>query len=152
MDSLKEKDKPETKPSKRPRIEVDEELMRQMIAGQALMDSRPQDPESEEGAEETVQGPVPNPRLTNRSHWSSLPLWLQGRMRPGFVVKSSCCRISNARSSLRWIAVTARQSMSVPKPRAKCRKSSTCWEMTRQGLQLWSTICCGSPWTFTATS
>ena len=33
MDSLKETDNPATKPSKRPRIEVDEELMRQMIAG-----------------------------------------------------------------------------------------------------------------------
>ena len=40
MDSLKEKDKPETKPSKHPRIEVDEELMRQMIAGQAPLDSK----------------------------------------------------------------------------------------------------------------
>ena len=35
MDSLKETDNLATKPSKRPRIEVDEELMHQMIAGQA---------------------------------------------------------------------------------------------------------------------
>ena len=35
MDSLKEKDNPAPNPAKRPRIEVDEELMRQMIAGQA---------------------------------------------------------------------------------------------------------------------
>ena len=34
MDSLKEKDNPTPNPAKRPRIEVDEELMRQMIAGQ----------------------------------------------------------------------------------------------------------------------
>ena len=40
MDSLKEKDKLAPKPSKRPRIEVDEELMRQMIAGQAPLDSK----------------------------------------------------------------------------------------------------------------
>ena len=33
MDSLKETDNLATKPSKCPRIEVDEELMRQMIAG-----------------------------------------------------------------------------------------------------------------------
>ena len=33
MDSLKETDKPAPNPSKHPRIEVDEELMRQMIAG-----------------------------------------------------------------------------------------------------------------------
>ena len=40
MDSLKETDNLATKPSKRPRIEVDEELMRQMIAGQASLDSK----------------------------------------------------------------------------------------------------------------
>ena len=39
MDSLKEKDNPTPNPAKRPRIEVDEELMRQMIAGQAPLDS-----------------------------------------------------------------------------------------------------------------
>ena len=39
MDSLKEKDKLAPKPSKRPRIEVGEELMRQMIAGQAPLSS-----------------------------------------------------------------------------------------------------------------
>ena len=39
MDSLKEKDKLAPKPSKRPRIEVGEELMRQMIAGLVPMDS-----------------------------------------------------------------------------------------------------------------
>ena len=41
MDSLKEKDKPETKPSKHPRIEVDEELMRRMIARGFLWIRRP---------------------------------------------------------------------------------------------------------------
>ena len=39
MDSLKETDKPAPNPSKHPRIEVDEELMRLMIAGQAPFDS-----------------------------------------------------------------------------------------------------------------
>ena len=39
MDSLKEKDNPAPNPSKHPRIEVDEELMRQMIAGLVPMDS-----------------------------------------------------------------------------------------------------------------
>ena len=39
MDSFKEKDNPAPNPAKRPRIEVDEELMRQMIAGQAPLDS-----------------------------------------------------------------------------------------------------------------
>ena len=40
MDSLKETDKSATEPPKRSRIEVDEELMRQMIAGQASLDSK----------------------------------------------------------------------------------------------------------------
>ena len=39
MDSLKETDNLATKPSKRPRIEVDEEMMRRMIAGLVPMDS-----------------------------------------------------------------------------------------------------------------
>ena len=66
MDSLKEKDKLAPKPSKRPRIEVGEELMRQMIAGQAPLDSkvvrRIPDPEeedtdsSEENTSETASG------------------------------------------------------------------------------------------------
>ena len=41
MDSLKEKDKLAPKPSKRPRIEVGEELMRQMIARGFLWIRRP---------------------------------------------------------------------------------------------------------------
>ena len=40
MDSFKEKDKLAPKPSKRPCIEAAEELMRQMIAGQASLDSK----------------------------------------------------------------------------------------------------------------
>ena len=64
MASLKEENKPAPNPSKRPRIEVDEELMRQMIAGQAPLDSkvvrRIPDPEEkntdapEENTSETV--------------------------------------------------------------------------------------------------
>jgi len=66
MDSLKEENNPAPNPSKRPRIEVDEELMRQMIAGQAPLDSkvvrRIPDPEEEntdaleENTSETVSG------------------------------------------------------------------------------------------------
>ena len=66
MDSLKEKDTPASNPSKRPRIEAAEELMRQMIAGQAPLDSkvvrRIPDPEEkntdapEENTSETVSG------------------------------------------------------------------------------------------------
>ena len=39
MDSLKEKDKLAPKPLKCPHIEVDEEMMRRMIAGLVPMDS-----------------------------------------------------------------------------------------------------------------
>ena len=59
MDSLKETDKSAIEPPKRSRIEVDEELMRQMIAGQASLDSkvvrRIPDPEEEDtdSSEET---------------------------------------------------------------------------------------------------
>ena len=66
MDSLKEQDNPAPNPSKHPRIEVDEELMRQMIAGQAPLDSkvvrRIPEPEEEnmgapeENTSETVPG------------------------------------------------------------------------------------------------
>ena len=53
MDSLKETDKPAPNPSKHLRIEVDEELMRQMIAGQAPLDSKVarRIPEPKEGAD-----------------------------------------------------------------------------------------------------
>lgn len=66
MDSLKETDKPAPNPPKHPRIEVGEELMRQMIAGQAPLDSkvvrRIPEPEEEntdapeENTSETVSG------------------------------------------------------------------------------------------------
>jgi len=69
MDSLKEKDNPAPNPAKRPRIEVDEELMRQMIAGQAPLDSKVvrRIPEPEEGAEETAQEPVPKSEVDESS-------------------------------------------------------------------------------------
>ena len=69
MDSLKETDKPAPNPSKHPRIEVDEELMRQMIAGQAPLDSKVgrRIPEPEEGAEETAQEPVPKSEVDESS-------------------------------------------------------------------------------------
>ena len=58
MDSLKEKDNPTPNPAKRPRIEVDEELMRQMIAGQAPLDSEVvrRIPEPEEEDTDTPEG------------------------------------------------------------------------------------------------
>ena len=58
MDSLKETDKSAIEPPKRSRIEVDEELMRQMIAGQAPLDSPVvrRIPEPEEADTDTPEG------------------------------------------------------------------------------------------------
>lgn len=66
MASLNAENKPAPKPSKRPRIEAGEELMRQMIAGQAPLDSKvvrqiPEPEEEntdapEENTSETVSG------------------------------------------------------------------------------------------------
>lgn len=143
MDSLKETDKPAPNPSKHLRIEVDEELMRQMIAGQAPLDSKVvrRIPEPKEGAEETIQEPMPKSEI-DESFPSVVPTAVAaGKDASGFRRKSSRYRILNARSSHQRIAVTAQQSTSAPQPRAKCRQSSTCWETTRLGLRRWSTIC-----------
>ena len=134
MDSFKEKDKLAPKPSKRPCIEAAEDLMRQMIAGQAPLDSkvvrRIPDPEEkntdapEENTSETVsEASAPTTEKTDVNTQTTT-----GRSLPASVVKSSRCRTSNAPSSHRWIAVTVRRSMSAPKPSTKYRKSSTCWE------------------------
>ena len=58
MDSLKEKDKLAPKPLKCPHIEVDEEMMRRMIAGQAPLDSKVvrRIPEPEEEDTDTPEG------------------------------------------------------------------------------------------------
>lgn len=134
MDSFKEKDKLAPKPSKRPCIEAAEELMRQMIAGQAPLDSkvvrRIPDPEEkntdapEENTSETVsEASAPTTEKTDVNTQTTT-----GKEPAGFRRKSSRCRTSNAPSSHRWIAVTVRRSMSAPKPSTKYRKSSTCWE------------------------
>ena len=132
MDSLKEKDNPAPNPAKRPRIEVDEELMRQMIAGQAPLDSEVvrRIPEPEEEDTDTPEGntseTVSGASAPTAGKQTSTSKRLLERSRPDSGVKSSRCRISNARSSRRWIAVTARQSMSAPEPSTKYRKYSTC--------------------------
>ena len=108
--------------------------MRQMIAGQAPLDSkvvrRIPEPEEEDtdtpegNTSETVSGvSAPTAEKTDVGTQTTME-----RSRPDSGVKRLRCRISNAHSSRRWIAVTAQQSMSVPKPSAKCRPSSTCWE------------------------
>ena len=133
MDSLKEKDNPAPNPAKRPRIEVDEELMRQMIAGQAPLDSKVvrQIPEPEEEDTDTPEGKTSETASvasapTAEKTGVDIHCEYRKRIIPVSVGKSSRYRISNARSSLRWIAVTARQSMSAPEPSTKYRKYSTC--------------------------
>ena len=134
MDSFKEKDKLALKPSKRPRIEVDEELMRQMIADRPLWirKSSARFPNRKRKIwtllRKTHRKRYPEHRHRLLKKQTSAPKRLQERSRPDSGVKRLRCRISNAHSSRRWIAVTAQQSMSVPKPSAKCRPSSTCWE------------------------
>ena len=90
MDSLKETDKPAPNPSKHLRIEVDEELMRQMIADSPL-DSKVvrRIPEPKEAQKKRFRSLCQNPRSTNRFRRSSLPLWLRGKMHPDFVVKKA---------------------------------------------------------------
>ena len=134
MDSLKETDKPAPNPSKHPRIEVDEELMRQMIADRPLWIRK-----SSAGFPNRKRKIRTLPRETHRKRYpehrhrllrkqTSTPKRLLERSRPDSGVKSSRCRTSNAPSSHRWIAATDRRSMSVPEPSTKYRKYSTCWE------------------------
>ena len=67
MDSFKEKDKLAPKPSKRPRIEVDEEMVRRMIAGLAPLDS-PVVRRIPEPEEEDTDTPKETPRKRYPEH------------------------------------------------------------------------------------
>ena len=115
MDSLKETDNLATKPSKRPRIEVDEELMRQMIAGQAPLDSK-------------VIRRIPEPEAENTDAPEGKTSETVSGASADSVAKRFRCRISNARSLPRRTAVTVRRSISVRQPSTKYRQSSTYWE------------------------
>ena len=132
MDSLKETDKPAPNPSKHPRIEVDEVLMRQMIADRPLWirKSSARFPNRKRKIRtlprETHRKRYPEHRHRLLRKQTSTSKRLLERSLPDSGVKRSRCRISNARSSRRWIAVTARQSMSAPEPSTKYRKYSTC--------------------------
>ena len=71
MASLKAENKPAPNPSKHPRIEVDEELMRQMIAGQAPLDSKvvrripePEEENTDASEENTSETPSEAPVST----------------------------------------------------------------------------------------
>ncbi len=95
MDSFKEKDKLALKPSKRPRIEVDEEMVRRIIAGLAPLDSpvvrripEPKEEDTDASEENTSETPSEVPGIKNRGikkckakdnqiiiHFSSVPLF-----------------------------------------------------------------------------
>ena len=137
MDSLKETDNLATKPSKRPRIEVDEELMRQMIAGQAPLDSkvirRIPEPEAEntdapEGkTSETVSGAsAPTAERTDANTQTSDVKELAGFRRKK--IPADC----RNRSAIYISAAT----------KYKVSAILHLLGMRIQGLQLWSTICC----------
>ena len=71
MASLKKENKPAPNPSKRPRIEAAEELMRQMIAGQAPLDSpvvrripKPEEEDTDASEENTSETPSEAPVST----------------------------------------------------------------------------------------
>jgi len=108
--------------------------MRQMIAGQAPLDSkvirRIPEPEAEntdtpEGnTSETVSGAsAPTAERTDVNTQTS-----DVKELAGFRRKKIRCRISNARSLPRRTAVTVRRSISVRQPSTKYRQSSTYWE------------------------
>ena len=147
MDSLKETDKSATEPPKRSRIEVDEELMRQMIAGQAPLDSkvirRIPEPEAEntdapEGnTSETVSGAsAPTAERTDANTQTSDVKELAGFRRkkiplPDFERTFFAPADCRNRSAIYISAAT----------KYKVSAILHLLGMRIQGLQLWSTIC-----------
>ena len=160
MDSLKETDNLATKPSKRPRIEVDEELMRQMIAGQAPLDSkvirRIPEPEAEntdapEGkTSETVSGAsAPTAERTDANTQTSDVKELAGFRRkkiplPDFERMQSTAKILYGIYFALTPADCRNRSAIYISAATKYKVSAILHllGMRIQGLQLWSTICC----------
>ena len=141
MDSLKETDNLATKPSKRPRIEVDEELMRQMIAGQAPLDPEPEaeNTDAPEGkTSETVSGAsAPTAERTDVNTQTSDVKELAGFRRkkiplPDFERTFFAPADCRNRSAIYISAAT----------KYKVSAILHLLGMRIQGLQLWSTICC----------
>ena len=141
MDSLKETDNLATKPSKRPRIEVDEELMRQMIAGQAPLDSkvirRIPEPEAENTDAPEGNTSAPTAEKTNVDTQTSDVKELAGFRRkkiplPDFERTFFAPADCRNRSAIYISAAT----------KYKVSAILHLLGMRIQGLQLWSTICC----------
>ena len=148
MDSLKETDNLATKPSKRPRIEVDEELMRQMIAGQAPLDSKvvrqiPEPEEEdmdalEENTSETVSGAsAPTAEKTavdiqTTTGKESAGFWRKKIALPDFE-RTFFAPVNCRNRSAIYISAATKYKVSA---------LLHLLGMRIQGLQLWSTICC----------
>ena len=148
MDSLKETDNLATKPSKRPRIEVDEELMRQMIAGQASLDSkvvrRIPDPEeedtdsSEENTSETASG-----ASVAVAEKTDVDTQTSGVKEPAGFRRKKLALPDFERTF--FAPVDCRNRSAIYISAATKYKVSAILHllgMRIQGLQLWSTICC----------
>ncbi len=79
MDSFKGKNNPAPNPSKHPRIEADEELMRQMIAGQVPLDSKVvrkiPEPEEEntDAPQENISDTAPGVSVSTAEKQTSIP-------------------------------------------------------------------------------
>ena len=148
MDSLKETDKSATEPPKRSRIEVDEELMRQMIAGQASLDSKVVRRISEPEEENTDD---PEEKTSATASVAS-------------VAVAEKTDVDTQTSGVKEPAGFRRKKLALPDfertffAPADCRNRSAIYisaatkykvsailhllGMRIQGLQLWSTICC----------
>ena len=148
MDSFKEKDKLALKPSKRPRIEVDEEMVRRIIAGLAPLDSpvvrripEPKEEDtdaSEENTSETPSGAsAPTAERTDANTQTSDVKELAGFRRkkiplPDFERTFFAPADCRNRSAIYISAAT----------KYKVSAILHLLGMRIQGLQLWSTICC----------
>ena len=148
MDSFKEKDKLAPKPSKRPRIEVDEEMVRRMIAGLAPLDSpvvrRIPEPEEEDtdtpegNTSETVSGAsAPTAEKTDvdiqtTTGKESAGFWRKKIALPDFERTFFAPADCRNRSAIYISAAT----------KYKVSAILHLLGMRIQGLQLWSTICC----------
>ena len=148
MDSLKETDKPAPNPSKHPRIEVDEELMRQMIAGQAPLDSK-------------VVRRIPEPEAENTDAPEEKT---SATASVASVAVAEKTDVDTQTSGVKEPAGFRRKKIALPDfertffAPADCRNRSAIYisaatkykvsailhllGMRIQGLQLWSTICC----------
>ena len=148
MDSLKETDKPATNLPKHPRIEVDEELMRQMIAGQAPLDSKvvrriPEPKEEDTDASEENTSETPSEAPVSTAEKTDVDTQTTTVKEPaGFRRKKIL--LPDFEQTF-FAPVDCRNRSAIYISAATKYKVSAILHllgMRIQGLQLWSTICC----------